>query len=95
MFGYAILAFAAINAATVWRFYDDKQRAITGMRRISEADLLGLAFVGGTPGAYLARHLFRHKRESSRSRPTSRSSPPFKRKSRLRFYSDVKRLLLT
>jgi uncharacterized membrane protein YsdA (DUF1294 family) len=43
------------------RFHQDKQRAIAGERRISEADLLGLALIGGTPGAFLARHLFRHK----------------------------------
>ncbi len=26
-----------------------------------EADLLKLALIGGTPGAFLARHMFRHK----------------------------------
>ncbi|MEO7383932.1 MAG: DUF1294 domain-containing protein, partial [Novosphingobium sp.] len=36
-------------------------RAINGARRVPEADLLGLALVGGTPAAFLARHLFRHK----------------------------------
>lgn len=32
-----------------------------GLRRVPEADLLALAFIGGTPGAFLARRLFRHK----------------------------------
>ena len=43
------------------RFHQDKQRAVAGAHRIPEANLLGLALIGGTPGAFLARHLFRHK----------------------------------
>jgi uncharacterized membrane protein YsdA (DUF1294 family) len=43
------------------RFHQDKQRAIAGTRRVREAHLLGLALIGGTPGAFLARRLFRHK----------------------------------
>ena len=50
-----------INAWTTLRFWQDKRRAIAGVRRIPEADLLTLAFVGGSPGAFAARHLFRHK----------------------------------
>ena len=55
------LALLAINAWTILRFWQDKSRAIAGLRRIPEADLLGLALIGGTPGAFLARQLFRHK----------------------------------
>lgn len=50
-----------VNAWTVLRFWQDKARAIAGDRRIPEADLLGLALIGGSPGAFAARHLFRHK----------------------------------
>lgn len=57
----AVGLFVAINLATVASFWDDKQRAIEGKRRIPEADLLRLAFFGGSPGALLARKLFRHK----------------------------------
>jgi uncharacterized membrane protein YsdA (DUF1294 family) len=61
MLVYAILALVVINLLTALLFWDDKQRAIAGRRRIREADLLTLALVGGTPGAFAARHWFRHK----------------------------------
>jgi uncharacterized membrane protein YsdA (DUF1294 family) len=51
----------ALNLLTMLRFWQDKQRAVAGERRIAEADLLGLAMFGGSPGALVARHLFRHK----------------------------------
>jgi uncharacterized membrane protein YsdA (DUF1294 family) len=61
MLVYALIALVTVNLWTVARFRDDKRRAIAGARRIPEADLLGLALIGGTPGAFLARHLYRHK----------------------------------
>jgi len=57
----AVPALIAINCWTIFRFWQDKQRALAGNRRIPEADLLGLALMGGSPGALLARQLFRHK----------------------------------
>ncbi len=56
-----IAALIIINLWTMLRFWQDKAWARQGERRIPEADLLGLAIIGGTPGALLARHLFRHK----------------------------------
>ena len=53
--------FVFVNLVTVLRFWQDKQRALAGGRRIPEADLLGLALIGGSAGALLARRLFRHK----------------------------------
>ena len=57
----AIPLLALVNLWTILRFWQDKQRAIAGERRISEGDLLGLALIGGSPGALLARRLFHHK----------------------------------
>lgn len=61
MLAILIAALVLVNAVTVLQFWDDKQRAIEGRRRIRESDLLGLALIGGSPGALLARRLFRHK----------------------------------
>ena len=57
----AIPALVLVNAWTILRFWQDKQRAVAGERRIRESDLLGLALIGGSPGALLARRLFHHK----------------------------------
>jgi uncharacterized membrane protein YsdA (DUF1294 family) len=57
----AISALILVNLWTMMRFWQDKQRAMAGERRIPEADLLGLALIGGSPGALLARKLFHHK----------------------------------
>jgi uncharacterized membrane protein YsdA (DUF1294 family) len=61
LFTIAVTAFVLLNAWTMLRFWQDKQRAMAGDRRIPEGDLLGLALIGGSPGALLARRLFRHK----------------------------------
>jgi uncharacterized membrane protein YsdA (DUF1294 family) len=57
----SILALLFLNLFTMLRFWQDKQRAVAGERRIPEAHLLGLALVGGSPGALAARRMFRHK----------------------------------
>ena len=59
--GAIILGLGAVNVVTILCFRHDKLRAQTGGRRMAETDLLFLALIGGTPGAFLARHLFRHK----------------------------------
>lgn len=54
---YAIL----VNLAAFAAFGIDKAYAEAGRQRISELTLLTWAFLGGTPGAYAGRALFRHK----------------------------------
>lgn len=58
---YAAYALIAVNFATFAAFGIDKAKAEAGSRRISESALLRWAFIGGTPAAYAARALFRHK----------------------------------
>ncbi len=58
---FALPTLLALNLWTMMRFWQDKRRAVAGERRVAESNLLGLALVGGSPGALLARHLFRHK----------------------------------
>ena len=50
-----------VNLVTMFRFWEDKRRALAGAWRVPESTLLGLAAIGGTPGALLACRLFRHK----------------------------------
>lgn len=54
-------ALAAVNGVTLARFWQDKARAVAGGRRIPEHALLRLAMIGGTPAAYFARRVLRHK----------------------------------
>lgn len=49
------------NIAAFVCFYFDKRRAISGGWRIPEKTLLTLALLGGSLGAKLAQHRFRHK----------------------------------
>lgn len=50
-----------VNFVTFLTFRHDKRRAVTGGRRVREADLLLFALIGGSPAALLARRLFHHK----------------------------------
>ena len=61
MVAVALCWIVVVNAWTVLRFRQDKRRAVAGAWRVPEADLLGLAMIAGTPGAFAARHFFRHK----------------------------------
>lgn len=63
------IALIAVNFWAFAAFGIDKSLAENGKRRISEANLLALAFIGGTVGAYAGRSLFRHK---TRKQPFNR-----------------------
>ncbi len=54
-------ALVAINFAAFAAFGIDKAKAERGAWRVQESTLLLLALIGGTPGAYAGRQLFRHK----------------------------------
>ena len=56
-----VAALAIINLVTLAMFGVDKALARGGHRRVRETTLLWLALIGGTPGAYAGRALFRHK----------------------------------
>ncbi|MDR7101331.1 DUF1294 domain-containing protein [Croceicoccus sp. BE223] len=55
------LYLVAVNLWTLAAFRHDKRQAVAGHRRIAERDLLLLAAIGGSPGAFAGRHAFRHK----------------------------------
>jgi uncharacterized membrane protein YsdA (DUF1294 family) len=54
-------SYAVMSVIAFFVYWHDKAAATHGRRRTPEAVLLGLAVLGGWPGAWLARHLFRHK----------------------------------
>lgn len=56
-----ISALCAMNFWAFAAFGIDKARAERGGWRVQESTLLWLAFLGGSPGAYAGRRLFRHK----------------------------------
>ncbi len=57
IFSYLLL----INAITFMLYAADKYASVRGWRRISEKNLHLFALMGGTPAAFIAQRLFRHK----------------------------------
>jgi uncharacterized membrane protein YsdA (DUF1294 family) len=51
----------SVNAVTIGYYGYDKVRARGDESRVPELVLHGLSAIGGSPGAYLAMWLFRHK----------------------------------
>jgi uncharacterized membrane protein YsdA (DUF1294 family) len=58
---FVAVALAVLNLATFLVFGWDKLAAVEGRSRVPERALLTLAALGGSPGALLARPVFRHK----------------------------------
>jgi uncharacterized membrane protein YsdA (DUF1294 family) len=58
---WLVMSIAGSNLAAFFAFALDKRRAENGARRISERTLLTFAFYGGSLGALLGQHVFRHK----------------------------------
>jgi uncharacterized membrane protein YsdA (DUF1294 family) len=56
-----VTALIAINFFAFAAFGIDKMKAEAGSWRVQESTLLLFALLGGTPGAYAGRRLFRHK----------------------------------
>jgi uncharacterized membrane protein YsdA (DUF1294 family) len=58
---FATIFLGVLNLATLLIFGWDKLAAAEGRSRVPERALLTLAAIGGSPGALLARPIFRHK----------------------------------
>jgi uncharacterized membrane protein YsdA (DUF1294 family) len=59
---------ASLNLTTFGAYGADKIQAKRGSWRVPEKTLLWLAFLGGSPGAWAAMTLFRHKTIKTRFR---------------------------
>jgi uncharacterized membrane protein YsdA (DUF1294 family) len=57
-----------VNLTTFGYYGYDKAQARSSARRVPEVVLHGLAFAGGSPAAWLAMRLFRHKTVKGRFR---------------------------
>jgi uncharacterized membrane protein YsdA (DUF1294 family) len=55
------MALIALNCLAFAAFGVDKWRARRGRWRVRESTLLWLALLGGSPGAWAGRRVFRHK----------------------------------
>lgn len=61
-----LIYLAVVNALAFILYGADKYSAVKGGWRISERNLLLIAAVGGSVGAYIAMRLFRHKTRHKR-----------------------------
>lgn len=63
----------SINLVTAFAYCWDKRQARRSLWRVPERTLHALAFIGGTPAAFLASKIFRHKTISGPFRRTFRA----------------------
>ena len=57
----AVIYLIIINLIAFALYGTDKSKAKRGKWRISENTLIGIALIGGSVGAFLGMHAFRHK----------------------------------
>ena len=57
----AVIYLIIINLIAFALYGTDKSKAKRGKWRISEKTLIGIALIGGSVGAFLGMHAFRHK----------------------------------
>jgi uncharacterized membrane protein YsdA (DUF1294 family) len=65
---FVILWLAFINVIAFVLYGMDKKKAEKGKWRIPEADLVGVAGIGGGIGAWLGMHVFHHKTKHTKFR---------------------------
>ena len=58
---YIIIYMLVINIIAMLSIAFDKSAARNGEERVRESSLMLLAFLGGSPGMYVAMYLFHHK----------------------------------
>lgn len=58
---FIFIYLVVINYIAFSLYHLDKERAIKGKRRISEKNLLTVAALGGTLGAWIGMNKYRHK----------------------------------
>ena len=63
MAGLLLAAYVTMSALAFGLYAVDKRRAARGQWRISEATLHAVELLGGWPGAVVAQHTLRHKRQ--------------------------------
>ena len=56
-----IIYLIAVNLLTFCLYGHDKSAAVRGKSRVPNRVLIGLAVIGGSPGALAGMYLFRHK----------------------------------
>ena len=63
--GLVAAGYVCMSLVTFALYAIDKQRAVRGEWRLSEATLHLVELLGGWPGALVAQHVLRHKRQKT------------------------------
>jgi uncharacterized membrane protein YsdA (DUF1294 family) len=63
---WVLAGYVVMSALAFILYWIDKQRAVRGAWRVSEATLHAIELLGGWPGAWIAQRVFRHKWRKTR-----------------------------